>query len=35
MDLSEARKTITDATKDELQNSLDKLGKGLRKLLEK
>lgn len=35
MDLSEARKTITNATKDELQDSLNKLGKGLRKLLDK
>lgn len=35
MDLSEARKTITNATKDELQDSLNKLGKGLRKLFEK
>lgn len=32
MDLSETRKTITDATKGELQDSLDKLGKGLKKL---
>lgn len=32
MDLSETRKTITDATKGELQNSLEKLGKGLQKL---
>lgn len=35
MDLSETRKTITNATKNELQNSLNKLGKGLRKLFEK
>ena len=35
MDLSETRKYITNATKDELQNTIDKLGKGLRKLFEK
>ncbi|MEZ5106733.1 MAG: AsmA family protein [Draconibacterium sp.] len=35
MDLSETRKTVTNATKGELQNSLDKLGKGLKKLFEK
>jgi hypothetical protein len=35
MDLSETRKTITDATKGELQDSLNKLGKGLKKLFGK
>jgi len=35
MDLSETRKTITEATKDDLQKSLNKLGKGLLKLFEK
>lgn len=35
MDLSETRKTIANATKDDLQNTLNKLGKGLRKLFEK
>lgn len=35
MDLSETRKTITNATKDDLQKSLNKLGNGLRKLFEK
>ncbi len=35
MDLSETRKTVANATKGELQNSLDKIGKGLRKLFEK
>ena len=39
MDLSEARKTIADevkrSTKQELQNSLNKLGQGLKKLFEK
>lgn len=35
VDLSEARKTITSAAKDELQDSLHKLGKGIRKLFEK
>ena len=35
MDLSETRKAISDATKDDLQKSLDKLGKGLKKLFEK
>ncbi len=35
MDLSETRTYITNATKDELQNTIDKLGKGLRKLFEK
>jgi hypothetical protein len=35
MDLSETRKTITDATKDDLKNSLDKIGKGLQKLFKK
>lgn len=33
MDLSETRKTITDATKGEIQKSLKDLGKGLKKLL--
>ncbi|QGY46831.1 AsmA family protein [Maribellus comscasis] len=32
MDLSATRKTITDATKDDLQKSLNKLGEGLKKL---
>ncbi len=35
VDLSEARKTITSAAKDELQDSLHKLGKGIRKIFEK
>lgn len=35
MDLSETRKTITDATKEDLQKSLDKLGDGLKKLFER
>jgi hypothetical protein len=35
MDLSEARKTITNATKDEIKNSLNKLGDGLKKLIDK
>ena len=35
MDLSETRKYIANATKDELQNTIDKLGKGLLKLFEK
>jgi hypothetical protein len=35
MDLSETRKYITDATKDDIQKSLNKLGKGLKKLFEK
>ena len=35
MDLSETRKYITDATKDDIKKSLDKLGKGLKKLFEK
>ncbi len=35
MDLSETRKTVADATKGELQNSLNKIGKGLKKLFEK
>jgi hypothetical protein len=35
VDLSEARKTVTNAAKDELQDSLNKLGKGIRKLFEK
>lgn len=35
MDFSETRKTITNATKNELQNSLNKLGSGLKKLLDK
>ncbi len=33
MDLSDTRKTITNATKEGLKNSLDKLGGGLKKLL--
>ncbi|MEN8118183.1 MAG: AsmA family protein [Bacteroidota bacterium] len=32
MDLSETKKAITDATKDDLKKSLEKLGKGLKKL---
>ena len=32
MDLSETRKTILDATKDDLQDSLNKLGDGLKRL---
>ena len=32
MDLSETRKTITNATKNDLQNTINKLGSGLRKL---
>jgi len=32
MDLSETRKTITNATKDDIQKSLNKLGEGLKKL---
>ncbi len=32
MDLSATRKTITDATKDDLQNTINKLGEGLKKL---
>ena len=35
MDLSETRKTITEATKDDLKKSLNKLGEGLLKLFEK
>jgi len=35
VDLSEARKTVTSAAKEGLQDSLDKLGKGLKKLFEK
>lgn len=35
MDLSETRKTITNATKDEIKNSLNKLGDGLKKLIDK
>jgi hypothetical protein len=35
MDLSETKKAITDATKDDIQKSLNKLGKGLKKLFEK
>ena len=35
MDLSETRKTITNAAKDGMQDSLDKIGKGLLKLFEK
>ncbi len=35
VDLSETRKTITDAAKGELKNSLDQLGKGLQKLFKK
>jgi hypothetical protein len=35
MDLSETRKYITNATKDDIQKSLNKLGKGLKKLFEK
>jgi len=35
MDLSETRKTITNATKDDLKKSLNKLGEGLLKLFEK
>jgi hypothetical protein len=35
MDLSETRKTITKAAKEGLQDSLNKLGKGLQKLFEK
>lgn len=35
VDFSETRKTITNATKNELQNSLNKLGSGLKKLLDK
>ncbi len=34
MDLTETRKTVADATKGELQNSLDKLGQGLKKLFQ-
>lgn len=34
VDLTETRKTVTEATKGELQNSLDKLGKGLKKLFQ-
>ena len=33
MDLSETRKTVTDATKGEIQKSLKDLGKGLKKML--
>jgi hypothetical protein len=32
MDLSETRKTVMNATKDDLQNTLNKLGDGLKKL---
>ena len=32
MDLSETRKTITDATKDDIQKTINKIGSGLRKL---
>lgn len=32
MDLTDTRKAITDATKGELQNTLDKIGKGLKKI---
>jgi len=32
LDLSETRKTITNATKDDIQKSLNKLGEGLKKL---
>ena len=35
LDLSETRKVITSAAKDGLQDSLNKLGKGIRKLFEK
>lgn len=35
VDLSETRKVITSAAKDGLQDSLNKLGKGIRKLFEK
>lgn len=35
VDLSEARKTVTNAAKDGINDSLKKLGKGLQKLLEK
>lgn len=35
MDLSETKKTITNAAKDGMQDSLDKIGKGLLKLFEK
>jgi len=35
MDLSETRKYIMNATKDDIQKSLNKLGKGLKKLFEK
>ncbi len=35
MDLSQTTKTITDATKDELKNSLNKIGNSLKKLIEK
>ena len=35
VDLSETKKAITNAAKDDLQNSLDKIGKGLLKLFEK
>lgn len=34
-DLSKTTKAVTDATKDDLKNSLDKLGKGILKLFEK
>ncbi|MCK3685282.1 AsmA-like C-terminal region-containing protein [Maribellus sp. YY47] len=34
-DLSKTTKAVTDATKDDVKNSLDKLGKGLLKLIEK
>ena len=34
-DLSKTTKAITDATKDDLKNSLDKLGKGILKMFEK
>ena len=35
LELEEARKIVTSAAKSELQNSLDQLGKGLKKLFEK
>lgn len=35
VDLDETKKAITNAAKDDLQNSLDKIGKGLLKLFEK
>ena len=35
LELDEARKIVTNAAKSELQNSLDQIGKGLKKLFEK